>query len=163
AFLSTRPVTQPGGKLDDSTQIYVIAPNGGEARELTRIETGVADLEWSPDGRTIAFLSKDAKSKARKDRDSTYGDVQVIGGDYQMTHLWLIDATGGEPRRLTEGDQFTIGAFSWSPDGARIAFSAQRDPDLGSSGTSAIYTVGVTDKNVKKIVDAGGPSVNPIW
>jgi len=163
AFLSTRPVTLPGGKLEDSTQIYVIAPNGGEARELTRVETGVSELEWSPDGHSIAFVSRDAKSKARKDRDSTYGDIQVIGGDYSMSHLWLVDAAGGEPRRLTEGDQFTVGSYAWSPDGSRIAFSAQRDPDLGSSGTAAIYVGTVADKSVKKIVEAGGPNTNPVW
>jgi dipeptidyl aminopeptidase/acylaminoacyl peptidase len=163
AFLSTRPVALPGGKLEDSTQIYVIATNGGEARELTRVETGVSELEWSPDGRSIAFVSRDAKSKARKDRDSTYGDIQVIGGDYSMSHLWLVDAAGGEPRRLTEGDQFTVGSYAWSPDGSRIAFSAQRDPDLGSSGTAAIYVVTVADKSIKKIVEAGGPNTNPVW
>ncbi len=163
AFLSTRPVALPGGKLEDSTQIYVIAPNGGEARELTRVETGVSELEWSPDGRSIAFVSRDPKSKARKDRDSTYGDIQVIGGDYSMSHLWLVDAAGGEPRRLTEGDQFTVGSYAWSPDGSRIAFSAQRDPDLGSSNTAAIYVVTVADKSVKKIVEAGGPNTNPVW
>ena len=163
AFLSTRPVPQPGGKLEDSTQIYVIAPNGGEARELTRIETGVSELEWSPDGKTIAFVSKDPKSKTRKDRDSTYGDIQVVGGDYQMSHLWLIDAAGGEARRLTEGDQFTVGSYAWSPDGTRIAFSAQHDPDLGSSNTATIYAVTVSDRSVKKIVDAAGPNTSPVW
>ena len=163
AFMSTRPVTLPGGKLEDSTQIYLIAPSGGEARELTRIETGVSDLEWSPDGHTIAFVSRDAKPKARKDRDSTYGDVQIIGSDYQMSHLWVIDVASGETHRLTEGDNFTVGSFAWSPDGTKIAFSAQRDPDLGSSNTATIYTVTVADKNVKKIVETPGPNTNPVW
>ena len=163
AFLSTRPVTMPGGKLEESTQIYLIAPNHGEARELTRIETGVSELEWSPDGHTIAFVSQDAKPKARQDRDNTYGDIQVMGGDYQMSHLWLIDASGGEPRRLTEGDQFTVGSFAWSPDGRHIAFSAQREPNDGSLNTATIYVVTVSDRSVKKVVDAPGPNTNPVW
>jgi dipeptidyl aminopeptidase/acylaminoacyl peptidase len=169
AFLSTRPVTLPGGKLDDSTQIYLIDPHGGEAKELTRFETGVSDFEWSPDGRTIAFLSRDPKSKPRKDRDSTYGDIQIVGGDYQMSHLWLVDVPttdwtkAPEPRRLTEGDTFTVDFFTWSNDGTRIAFSAQRDPDLGSGNTSTIYVVTVADRAVKKIVETPGPNTNPIW
>ena len=36
-----------------------------------------------------------------------------------------------KPEPLTKGDAFSVGAFSWSPDGKRIAFSASRDPDLG--------------------------------
>ncbi len=170
AFLSNRPPQRAGGKLDDSTQIYIIAPGGGEARELTRHETGVVDFEWSPDGRTIAFASRDPKSKTRKDRDSTYGDIQIVGADYQMTHIWLVDvpatdAPSAAPaaRRLTEGDSLTVGSFAWSPDGNRIAFTAQHDPDLGSSNTATIYVVTVADRSVKKIVDGPGPNQNPLW
>jgi dipeptidyl aminopeptidase/acylaminoacyl peptidase len=169
AFLSTRPVSLPGGKLDDSTQIYLIDPHGGEAKELTRFETGVSDFEWSPDGRTIALISRDPKSKTRKDRDSTYGDIQIVGDDYQMSHLWLVDVPTSdwtkapEPRRLTEGDAYTVGGFAWSNDGSRIAFSAQRDPDLGSSNTATIYVVTVADRAVKKIVETDGPNTNPVW
>lgn len=73
-----------------------------------------------------------------------------------MTHLWLLDVPGpdaaepGDPRRLTDGDKFTVNGFSWSPDSARIAFSAQRDPDLGSADTADIYVVTLADRAVKK-------------
>jgi len=53
--------------------------------------------------------------------------------------------------------------FSWSPDGTKIAFSAQRDPDLISGVSSDIYTVTVLDAKVKKIVDTAGPDDNPQW
>ena len=169
AFLSNRAPILPGGKLEDSTQIYLISPTGGEPRELTRVETGVSDFDWSPDGRSIAFTSPDAKSKTRKDRDSTYGEVQIVGSDYVMTHLWLVSVPNADssavplPTRLTDGNAFTVGDFSWSPDNARIAFSAQRDPDLGSSNTASIYVVTVADRSVKKIVDAPGPNTGPVW
>jgi dipeptidyl aminopeptidase/acylaminoacyl peptidase len=53
---------------------------------------------WSPDGRTLAFLS---------DRE---GSAQVF----------LISADGGEARPLTES-KTGINSFEWSPDGKRIA------------------------------------------
>jgi Tol biopolymer transport system component len=82
-----------------------------------------------------------------------------------MTHLWLIDAADekAKPEALTTGADFSIGGFSWSPDSKRIAFSATRDPDLSNSSTSDIYVVRISDKYVKKLVDAPGPDRNPVW
>ena len=37
-----------------------------------------------------------------------------------VTDVYLVDAAGGEPRRLTQGGG-TVGAPSWSPDGSRLA------------------------------------------
>ena len=125
AFLSDRPPVLSGLKKDDKVQLYVMAAAGGEARELTRLETGVTAYEWSPDSRTIAFTSVDPDSKARKDRDERYGEIQIISSDYAMTHLWQITIPSPEstqppePHRLTEGNDFTVGSFAWSPDGAR--------------------------------------------
>ena len=42
---------------DGKRQIYVIAPGGGEASQLTTEENGVGALAWSPDGTAIAFVS----------------------------------------------------------------------------------------------------------
>ena len=63
---------------------------------------------WSPDGRSLAFLS---------DR----------GGEDATTQVWLMPALGGEARRLTD---FPAGVedYSWSPDGRRLAIIAW-DPE----------------------------------
>lgn len=153
---------------DGKQQLYLISPTGGEATQLTSFDGGVGAFHWSPDGKHIAFTSPGPESKARKDRQEKYGEFEIVGGDYVMNHLWLITApeTPGEkvkPEPITQGDQFSVGSFSWSPDSKRIAFSAARDPDLSSSATSDIYVVRLADKFVKKLVDAQGPDSNPVW
>lgn len=40
-----------------SSQLWVIGPNGGEARQLTSLSTEASGGLWSPDGRHIAFVS----------------------------------------------------------------------------------------------------------
>ena len=62
---------------------------------------------WSPDGATLAFVSA---------RHPDW-DLEMV------TDVYLVDAAGGEPRRLTQGGG-TVGGISWSPDGSRLAVDA---------------------------------------
>ena len=168
AFISDRPA-QISGSTADKKQLYVISADGGEAQQLSKSETDVGGFEWAPDSRHIAFAAADPEPKTLKDRKDKYGEYSVVHADYQMVHLWTIelpDATANaapEAKRLTEGDAFSMGSFAWSPEGARIAFSAQKDPDLISGFSSNIYVLTIADKAVKKIVDAPGPDTNPKW
>ncbi len=168
AFLSDRP-GQITGTPENKKQIYVISSEGGEARQITKMETGVNIFDWAPDSEKLAFTADDPESKAMKDRKEKYGEYDVVHADYTMAHLWTLElpaaesASIPEPKRLTAGTAFTVGEFFWSPDGARIAFAAQRDPDLISSESSDIYVVNVGDSKVKKIVDTAGPDRNPHW
>ena len=151
---------------DGKRQIYVISPSGGEAVSLTAEENGIGAIAWSPDGASIAFTSSGPDAKARKDRKEKYGDFEIVAGDYAMNHLWLIKVDGTKPPKatqLTKGEQFSVGAFSWSPDGQRIAFSAARDPDLGSNDTETLYVLDLADLHVKKLLDSPGPHGNPKW
>ena len=158
AFLSDR---------DGSQQIYLISPAGGEATQLTHFEGGVRDFAWSPDGRHIAFTSAGAESKSKKDRSDKYGDFEIVGEDYATLQLWLVgmDSSADDkpkPEPLTSGP-FSVGGFTWAPDSKRIAFSATRDPDPSSFGTADLYTVRISDKYVKVLVDDAGPDRNPVW
>jgi len=168
AFLSDRSGQIPGTP-EGKKQIYVISADGGEARQLTKVESGVNDFAWSPNSKSLAFSAEDPESKAMKDRKEKYGEYQMVHADYAMTHLWTLELPASEseempePKRLTEGTAFSVGEFSWSPEGTRIAFSAQRDPDLISVGTSDIYVVTVSDRKTKKIVSTPGPDTDPKW
>jgi dipeptidyl aminopeptidase/acylaminoacyl peptidase len=171
AFLSDRPAAlkdSPAGQR----QIYVMPADGGDAQQITKMESGVNDFEWAPDSKHIAFAAEGAEPKPMKDRKEYFGDYHVIHADYRMTHLWVIDlpqtdaagriAKPADPKQLTK-DDFSVDSFSISPDGKRIAFGAQRDPDLISGFSADIYTVTVPDGVVKKIVDTPGPDGNPQW
>ena len=84
--------------------IWLAGADGSDPVQLTR--GGRRDIapRWSPDGRTLAFLS---------DRDGT-------------NQLYLLPLAGGEPRRVTSVPR-GAGPAVWAPDGDRIAFRAEVD------------------------------------
>jgi dipeptidyl aminopeptidase/acylaminoacyl peptidase len=166
---STSPAWSPDGRTlafatdrDEKRQIYVIDPQGGEARKLTSAEEGVGNFAWSPDGKAIAFTSPDPKTDADKDREKTYGDFDVIGEGYRMSHLWVFDVASKKARRLTSG-AFTVGQFSWSPDGTRIAFDHRINSANANGGSADISVVTIADKTVKHLVTQDGPDSGPVW
>jgi dipeptidyl aminopeptidase/acylaminoacyl peptidase len=172
AFLSNRPGPLPKSP-EGKKQVYVMPADGGEAQQLTKLENGVDAFEWAPDSKHIALTAEAPETKAMKDRKDTFGDYHVVHADYPMIHLWLVDlpavdsvgrtAPPVDPKLLTPGETFSVGSFSVSPDGTRIAFGAQRDPDLISGFSSDIYTVTLAGGAVKKIVDTPGPDSDPKW
>ncbi|MGB9405695.1 MAG: S9 family peptidase [Candidatus Acidiferrales bacterium] len=95
------------------SDIWVIATNGGEPKQLTRGGTDERP-RWSPDGRKIAFLS------------APDGTPQV----------YWISVAGGEASRLTS---VSGGADNeiWSPDGKSIAFVSRVYPDCGDDACNA--------------------------
>jgi dipeptidyl aminopeptidase/acylaminoacyl peptidase len=136
--------------------------SGGDAVAITTAEEGVSRFAWSPDGKQIAFAATEPKSKALKDREAEDGDIQLVGEDHRMTHLWVIDVDSRKSRQITCG-AFNVGSFRWSPDGARIAFDHTINGDLGADSTADIAVVTVADGGVRQVVTQPGPDVNPYW
>ncbi|MDQ3554029.1 MAG: hypothetical protein M3395_06440, partial [Chloroflexota bacterium] len=107
---------------DGYRQSLWLVPADGSAppRQLTLGRKKDTSPRWSPDGRTVAFLSDrgavlDAGegSDVPKPLDET--EKSKPGG----TQVWLLPMDGGEARQLTRLPE-DVGGVAWSPDGKRL-------------------------------------------
>jgi len=101
---------------DGNFEIYVMDADGNNQIRLTNDTAGDFSPTWSPGSRRIAFSSE---------RDREYQP-----GHGRATALYTMNADGSGQIAITSaGAQDRQPA--WSPDGTRIAFSTNRDDDLG--------------------------------
>jgi dipeptidyl aminopeptidase/acylaminoacyl peptidase len=158
AFLSNR--------VEDKNQLFLIDPTGGEAQQLTKSETAISNFAWSEDGKMIAYTATEPPAQPLKDRKEHYGDYEVVHAGYSHVHIWTIDVAEAMKapvpgKQRTKKTDFSVEAFSWSPDGSSIVFGATLNPDLIQGTTGDIYLLKLSDDSVKKIVDQPGPDNNP--
>ncbi len=101
------------------SDLWLVPSDGSaEPRRLTWQKGADGRPAWSPDGRTLAFVSKRSEDAASHSRAS--------GATAQ---LYLLPMAGGEAEPVTELP-IAPGTPKWFPDGKRIAFAAKTFPDL---------------------------------
>lgn len=99
------------------THLWMSSWDGKQTLQLTNAQEGEHTPRWSPDGKSLAFLSSRPSAKDQKDVPD---------------QVWLLDRLGGEARVLTnfKGD---VVDMQWSPDGTRLALIvADEDPAKAS-------------------------------
>ena len=82
-------------QMNDKLDIWKMRATGERCQPLTHDDHPDADPRFSPDGKQVMYTSQ---------RDG-------------FPEVWVMNADGGEPRRITAGMQ-----ASWSPDGKSILF-----------------------------------------
>ena len=150
------PSWSPDGKRivfvserDGNREIYVMDADGENPRRLTNNPNEDWYPSWSPDGKRIAFMS--------------LRDGHVIDGKPTF-EIYVMDTDGGNPQNLTNNpndDRYP----SWSPDGKRIVFMAQRPGHFrGKLGiTSEIYVMDADGGNQQRLTENRKNDWYPSW
>jgi Tol biopolymer transport system component len=147
--------------------------------QLTDLEGGEADADWSPDGSRIAFTASregncdiyvvdvdgtDLINLTGTQADEMHpswspdGSQIVFVSDEQ---LHLIDVASGQRGQLTESDNIH-GFPDWSPDGEQISFSGGK----GSPGPGVVhnlYLVSAVSGDETRLTDASTQLTAPQW
>jgi dipeptidyl aminopeptidase/acylaminoacyl peptidase len=120
AFTVTEYFLEEGKTNSD---IYLMNADGTGLRQMTRHEEGDYHPRWSPDGRSILFVSTRENGP----------------------QAWKIPVGGGEPMKITD---LSTGVTDprWLPDGRRILFFSEVYPQCGADGECNKKLAEDTDK-----------------
>ena len=128
-------------RVAGNEDIYVMDADGGNQRRVTVNPRKDKLPAWSPDGKMIAFVSN---------RNN------VNQGHWR---IWVIDADGKNPIRLTDGvsDSYP----DWSPDGKTILYVAGHVPKNHDLAPGGIVAMDADGKDKRLLKNRGG--IHPSW
>lgn len=180
------PVWSPSGE-----RIAFLAKNGGDVEifmhwvadnrtaHITALPEQPSRLTFSPDGRWLAFTMFEAADEEPMVKPpeapegaswapalKVYDDLvyRADGEGYLrpgFTHVYVVPAEGGTPRRITSGD-FHHESYSWMPAGDALVVSANRRPDWQREPEDTdLYRVSLADGAYTRLTDRYGPENEP--
>ncbi len=127
--------------------IYIIPSRGGDVRKLTSESDDVsrAYIDWSPDGKLIAYFSKDTirvipvqggepRIVVKVEDVSSHSELAWSPDGSKLVYsskgsIWVVSLDGGEPEEIKTGLDAKATHLSCSPDGKKIAFTASKGGD----------------------------------
>ena len=154
-----------GPAKEEKAQIFVLSMSGGDALKITDVPGGVEQFAWRPVSGEIAYVTAD-EPENKKDIEKHLDAFEIGDNGYLETkaptpsHIWLVAADGGKPRRLTSGSwslpkvlppSSPSSPISWSPDGKLLTFTRQEDPHSGDSDRRTVQILNVDTGETRKL------------
>ncbi|HVO90233.1 MAG TPA: S9 family peptidase [Casimicrobiaceae bacterium] len=171
-------------KDDSEAQVYLIAPDGGEAKRLASVSTGALAIKWFPDSKRIAFVSwvwpdldgdaaqgrklkerKDSKVKALSIERAEYRYWDHWVADGREPHIFVCDLATGRFRDVLQGTGYALQPWDPSPehydiapDGREVALTVDPNAEPGMMNRADIVTVSLTSRRVRNLTAQSGLS-----
>ena len=193
AFRDTSPRISPDGTriayLSNRTgknQIHVRWIDTNQEAVITDLQQAPSNIEWSPDSKWIGYTARVPAKPGfsirmpEKPNGANWAAPPIVitqlrwTADGQgilqpgFTHVFVVSATGGTPKQVTNGDYNHGGGqggggFAFSADGKSIYVATNRTPDAEYSLEGGdLYAYSIEDGSVKQLTNRKGPDTEPV-
>ncbi|MBI3696988.1 MAG: S9 family peptidase [Acidobacteria bacterium] len=171
-----------------SSQIWIMAADGKNARQVTNLSTEADGVLVSPDGKNLVFTSQvfpackdEACNKARleaqqKSKVKARAYTALLyrhwnrWDDGRRSHVFVVGVDGGMPRDLTPGPRdapaFQLAGpdgYAISPDGQELCYVSNPDEQPAASTNNELYVVPIAGGPAKKITSNPGDDKSPLY
>jgi dipeptidyl aminopeptidase/acylaminoacyl peptidase len=153
---------EAGDEKDAKPQVWFLYSDGGEAWQVTKLKSGVAGYEFSPDGKTLLLVGTVPDSADEEKRKKMKDDAIVMDHDFKMEQLWTWDIAAGTEKQLTKGES-TVSDPRWSPDGAHITFTTNPTPLQDDSSLQTAWVLDAATGKQRKLDDSAYATHTARW
>jgi tricorn protease len=158
--------------------LFTVPAKEGPTRNLTATSGAhERDPAWSPDGKTIAFISdasgEDEIHLLAQDGSGAQRQLTKLGGPYKYAIHWspdskkilwsdkkmrlfYVDAASGQVKQVAQAKTWEIRDYTWSPDSKWIAYARPEE-----QGMDKVYLYSVADDKAFDVTDGWYESRHP--
>jgi dipeptidyl aminopeptidase/acylaminoacyl peptidase len=140
AFLSGCSNTNGNWQSESQDNIFVWTPATDDLKQVSHLHGAISDLQWSPDGKSIAFLFVENATRhagaldAMKPWNGVYGEDGV-----EVQRVAAVDVWNAFDGWLSADPKLHVYEFSWSPDSKRITYVAAPPPGENNWWVARLY------------------------
>lgn len=167
-----------------AAQAWVLALDGGEAAQVTRLAAGVESLLWSADGQAL-LVTTDVDPACRAGQACEDAREEAAPGGPRLatrllfrhwntwrgrlrSHVLRVPLAGGAPEDLTPGDRDVppyqrgeAGDLALSADGRALLFAMVADPVEAISTNADLYAAALDGGPARRLTDGPGWDGSP--
>jgi dipeptidyl aminopeptidase/acylaminoacyl peptidase len=129
-------------------QLWLLAIDGGEPRQLTKHATSPSSPTWSSDGSTVYFIATDAASADDRERTRVRDDVYEADETFRQRQLWKIVVSTGAETQLTKGES-TVKSYSVSANDQRMVVQLAPTPNDMDAFRGEVWVMDTTGANAR--------------
>ena len=160
-FLSTRD----GMKA----QVWLLPTSGGEAVRLTNFDSGISNIEWSPDSTRLLGLVRTGPAASSKSDVRHYSRIKYKLNDSGFfddlrAHIAVVDVKTRVAKQITSGDEWNDKDAHWAPDSARIVFVSDRSgKEFDLTENENVWVMPAGGGTLEKVTAQAGAYSSPVW
>ena len=155
AFLSDR--VKPG-----QLQLYLVDIADGPSRKLTNLTGFLASPQWSPDGKTLAFLFTENAPRAAGPLEPMTPASGVIEEHVYEQRLAIVDLSNGKVSQISPADLYVY-EYDWSPDGRTVAMIAAHGAGDANWYKAQLYTLPIGSGEIRSTYQPPLQIAVPRW
>jgi dipeptidyl aminopeptidase/acylaminoacyl peptidase len=131
------------------------------------------DKTWSPDSKMIAFVSATPGEGATDSGADPIvitrylykpdaGEGMTRFNDNKRLHIFLVDLATKQVKQLTNGN-YDEHSIDWSPEGSKLVFASNRDPNQDEFFHYDLFTLSLTDNSLHRLTAGEYTEYDPLW
>ncbi|HLF65629.1 MAG TPA: S9 family peptidase, partial [Saprospiraceae bacterium] len=148
-------------RLDGSTVtgLYEIGLHGGEATLLYTFETSIVSYEWSPDGKTLAFIAPMPK---KSEQPKPVYTPELYEQNLTLNRAYFVKPGEGDAKELQFEGHFT--ALKWNPTGDRLVYAVSPTSLVDDTYMAQhLYIVNYPGMGIEGTVNHDGKLGDFVW
>ncbi len=144
------------------SQVYLMDVASKAVRRLTDVKGDLADLRWSPDGRSLAFLFIPNAPRTPGPLGPTARDAGVVESKVYEQRIAVLELNGGRLRMVSPPDLYVY-EYDWSPDGTKFAISAAHGNGDNNWWIAKLYSLSASSGQLRPIASPPLQLAQPRW